>query len=69
LARRLKHPRLQAFRKDNPLGMPLQLVDDIPNETHGRKLAGTRESAIVLAREERKKGRYSVNTASRDVSP
>ena len=34
---RLEHARLRAFRKDDPLGMPLQFFDDRSYETHGVK--------------------------------
>ena len=45
LARRLQHARLRAFRKNNPLRMPLQFFDDTANKSHGAKLAAIRESA------------------------
>jgi hypothetical protein len=36
LARGLEHPGFGAFGEDDPLGMPLQLLDNTADETHGR---------------------------------
>src|SRR5437868_11152804 len=36
LAGGLKHARLSSFREHNPFGMPLQLLDDTSDKSHGR---------------------------------
>src|SRR5262249_31702404 len=36
----LQHTRLSAFWKNNSFRMALQLFNDVPDETHARKLAG-----------------------------
>ena len=43
LAGRLEHARLGAFREDNPLGMPLQFLDDAADESHGGLVAQRQE--------------------------
>ena len=45
LPRRLQNARILAFRKHDPLGMPLQFFDDIADETHGGRLTAKRETA------------------------
>jgi hypothetical protein len=39
LASGLEHARLGAFRKDNPLRMPLQFLDNAANKSHGALIA------------------------------
>ena len=48
LARSLEHARLRAFRKNDPFRMALQFFNDVPDKSHGAKLAASGESAIIL---------------------
>jgi hypothetical protein len=66
LACRLQHPGLESFRKHDPLGMPLQLLNDTADKTHGMLVSdrlGFRNFALV------EKQRASTDRNSEDRDP